>query len=183
MFPLQSHVISLVTEFQVISVNKMARWIVFRYFTLSLHFTTGLQSAVCILPLVYILPPVCSLQSAVCSPQSAFYTDRFENLVHKPTQPVALKRRPRRLQTVQTVQTEYFFSYTSSRNCFRLTFFGSSYKILPDMFVIYNIRPGCPGTRRGMSWHQKTKMADDCYEALYSPSLVMHCVRMKFRLL
>ena len=67
MFPLQSHVISLVIEFQAISVNTMARWIVFRYFTLSLHFTPGLQSAVCILPLVCILPPVCSLQSAVRS--------------------------------------------------------------------------------------------------------------------
>ena len=73
MFPLQSHVISLVTEFQVISVNKMARWIVFRYVTLSLHFTPGLQSAVCILPLVcslhftpalYFTP---GLQSAVRS--------------------------------------------------------------------------------------------------------------------
>ena len=41
------------------------------YFTLSLHFTPGLQSAVCILPSVCILPPVCSLQSAVCSLQSA----------------------------------------------------------------------------------------------------------------
>ena len=30
----------------------------------SLHFTPGLQSAVCILPSVCILPPVCSLQSA-----------------------------------------------------------------------------------------------------------------------
>ena len=44
------------------------------------------------------------------------------------------------------------------------------------MFVTHNIRAGCPGTRWGMSWHQKTKMADDCYEALYSPILVMHCV-------
>ena len=42
------------------------------YFTLSLHFTPGLQSAVC------ILPPVCSLQSAVCSLQTAFYTDRLK---------------------------------------------------------------------------------------------------------
>ena len=33
----------------------------------SLHFTPGLQSAVCILPSVCILPQVCSLQSAVCS--------------------------------------------------------------------------------------------------------------------
>ena len=39
-------------------------------FILSLHFTPGLQSTVCILPSVCILPPVCSLQSA-------FYTDRF----------------------------------------------------------------------------------------------------------
>ena len=67
MFPLQSHVTSLVIELQAISVNIMARWIVFRYFTLSLHFTPGLQSAVCILPLVCNLPPVCSLQSAVRS--------------------------------------------------------------------------------------------------------------------
>ena len=36
------------------------------HFTLILHFTPGLQSA------------VCSLQSAVCSLQSAFYTDRFD---------------------------------------------------------------------------------------------------------
>ena len=34
------------------------------------------QSAVCILHSVCILPLVRSLQSAVCSPQSAFYTDR-----------------------------------------------------------------------------------------------------------
>ena len=33
------------------------------YFSLSLHFTPGLQSAVCILPSICILPPVCSLQS------------------------------------------------------------------------------------------------------------------------
>ena len=32
------------------------------YFTLSLHFTPGLRSAVCILPTVSILPPVCSLR-------------------------------------------------------------------------------------------------------------------------
>ena len=38
------------------------------YFTLmiSMHFNPGLQSAVCILPSVCILLPVCSLQSAVC---------------------------------------------------------------------------------------------------------------------
>ena len=36
-------------------------------FGLSLHFIPSLQSAVCILYLVYILYPVCSLQSAVCS--------------------------------------------------------------------------------------------------------------------
>ena len=35
------------------------------------------QSAVCILHSLCILPLVRSLQSAVCSPQSAFYTDRF----------------------------------------------------------------------------------------------------------
>ena len=35
------------------------------------------QSAVCILHSVCILPLVRSLQSAVCSPQSAFYTDRL----------------------------------------------------------------------------------------------------------
>ena len=45
MFPLQSHVSSLVTEFQVISVNKMVRQILFRYFTLSLHLTPALQPA------------------------------------------------------------------------------------------------------------------------------------------
>ena len=37
------------------------------YFILSLHFTPGLQSAVCILPPVCILAPVCSLQSAFCT--------------------------------------------------------------------------------------------------------------------
>ena len=37
------------------------------HFTVSLHFTPGPQSA------------VCSLQSAVRSPQSAFYTDRLNN--------------------------------------------------------------------------------------------------------
>ena len=37
------------------------------------------QSAVCILHSVCILPLVRSLQSAVCSPQSAFYTDRSDN--------------------------------------------------------------------------------------------------------
>ena len=36
-------------------------------FGLSLHFIPSLQSAVCILYLVCILYPVCSLQSAVCS--------------------------------------------------------------------------------------------------------------------
>ena len=36
------------------------------YFILSLHFTPGLQSAVCILPSVCIFSSVCSLQSAVC---------------------------------------------------------------------------------------------------------------------
>ena len=36
-------------------------------FILSLHFVPSLQSAVCILYLVGILYPVCSLQSAVCS--------------------------------------------------------------------------------------------------------------------
>ena len=40
------------------------------YFTLSLHFTSGLQSPVRISPSVCILFPVCSLQSA-------FYTDRL----------------------------------------------------------------------------------------------------------
>ena len=35
------------------------------------------QSAVCILHSVCILPLVRSLQSAVCSPQSAFHTDRL----------------------------------------------------------------------------------------------------------
>ena len=35
------------------------------------------QSAVCILHLVFILPLVRSLQSAVCSPQSSFYIDRL----------------------------------------------------------------------------------------------------------
>ena len=77
---------------------------------------------------------------------------------------VALKRRPRRLQTVQTVQTvqtmqtEYFFSYTSSWNYFRLTFFGSSYKILLDISVcllfmisdrdVLALDGGCSGTRK-----------------------------------
>ena len=46
-------------------------------FGLSLLFIPNLQSAVCILYLVCILYPVCSLQSAVCSLQSAFYTDWF----------------------------------------------------------------------------------------------------------
>ena len=47
----------------------------------SLHSAIGTQpafysqSAVCILHSVCILPLVRSLQSAVCSPQSAFYTD------------------------------------------------------------------------------------------------------------
>ena len=35
------------------------------------------QSAVCILHSVCSLPLVRSLQSAVCSPQPAFYADRF----------------------------------------------------------------------------------------------------------
>ena len=83
MFPLQSHVISLVIEFQAISVNIMARWIVFRYFTLSLHFTPGLQSA--FFPGLHFTP---GLQSAVCSPQSAFYTDRLTNYI------AVLKSRP-----------------------------------------------------------------------------------------
>ena len=38
------------------------------------------QSVVCILHSVCILPLVRSLQSAVCSPQSSFYTDRRMNL-------------------------------------------------------------------------------------------------------
>ena len=39
---------------------------------------------------------------------------------------VTPKRRPRRLQTVQTVQTEYFFSYSSRHIYLLLTFFGSN---------------------------------------------------------
>ena len=39
----------------------------FIIFILSLHFTPGLQSAVCILPPVCILAPVCSLQSTFCT--------------------------------------------------------------------------------------------------------------------
>ena len=58
---------------------------------LGLHFTPSLQSSFCILHPACVLPLVCSLhftlslhftpgpQSAVCSPQSAFYTDRFGN--------------------------------------------------------------------------------------------------------
>ena len=41
------------------------------------------QSVVCILHSVCILPLVRSLQSAVCSPQYAFYTDRFETGLSK----------------------------------------------------------------------------------------------------
>ena len=71
MFPLQSHVISLVIEFQAISVN-IIKWLGGSCFVILpsvciLPLVCSLQSAVCILPLVCILPPVCSLQSAVRS--------------------------------------------------------------------------------------------------------------------
>ena len=67
-FPLEAH-LTLLTEAWVLTWWErtlfyfilMTRVLLFIfYFTLSLHFTPGLQSAVC------ILPPVCRLQSVVC---------------------------------------------------------------------------------------------------------------------
>ena len=92
-----------------------------------------------------------------------------------------------RQQTVQTVQTEYFFSYTSSRNYFRLTFFSSSFKILLDisvclLFIISDrdvlaLDGGCPGTRKP-KW--RMTVTKHCTLLFW---LCTVCVRMEFRLL
>ena len=58
------------------------------HFAPSLHFTLSLQSAFYTHSAFYPWSAVCSLQSAVCSPQSAFYTDRHGNYIittEKPT--------------------------------------------------------------------------------------------------
>ena len=46
----------------------------------SLHFTLSLQSAFYTQSAFYPWSAVCSLQSAVCSPQSSFYTNRLVTL-------------------------------------------------------------------------------------------------------
>ena len=52
------------------------------HFAPSLHFTLSLQSAFYTQSVFYSWSAVCSLQSAVCSPQSAFYTGRLKQLKH-----------------------------------------------------------------------------------------------------